>query len=95
MKIVAGNEKNQGSNSNDNDKKPHPVRPSRQLVTAQEVADLLQVSRMRVYELARTGVLPGIVRLGRQMRFDLARVIEWVDNGGSTANPESQHRDGQ
>jgi excisionase family DNA binding protein len=39
------------------------------------------VSRARVYELARSRVIPS-VRLGRQVRFDGAVLEEWIRNGG-------------
>lgn len=53
------------------------------LLTAKEVARILQVSPARVYELARTGVIPS-VRLTRQVRFEEAALREWVARGGST-----------
>lgn len=51
------------------------------LLTAREVADALNVSEARVYELAREGLLP-TVRLGRQVRFHPKAVAEWIENGG-------------
>jgi len=51
------------------------------LLTAKEVANLLQVALPRVYELARKGSLP-CVRMGRQIRFHEARLAEWVERGG-------------
>lgn len=38
------------------------------LLTANEVADLLRVSRMTVYRLIKTGEMP-TVRVGRSYRF--------------------------
>lgn len=52
------------------------------LLQASEVAAMLRVSTARVYELARTGVLP-CVRIGRQMRFDADRLTAWVQTGGA------------
>jgi excisionase family DNA binding protein len=55
------------------------------LLAADAVAEWLSVPRLRVYEMARTGELPA-VRLGRSIRFDPARVREWIDEGGTAAN---------
>ncbi len=52
------------------------------LLTADEVASLLQVSRLRVYELVRRGRIGGAIRLGRQVRFSPTRLAAWMDAGG-------------
>jgi Helix-turn-helix domain len=55
----------------------------RRLVKAPEIRKLLNLdSDSRVYDLARRGVLTGVVRLGRQVRFDLDKVLAFVDRGG-------------
>jgi excisionase family DNA binding protein len=54
-----------------------PVR----LLKAEEVAPTLGVPTLRVYELARTGLLP-CVRLGRQVRFAPAALEAFVASGG-------------
>jgi excisionase family DNA binding protein len=53
------------------------------LLTAPQVADILQVSVARVYELARSNALP-CVRLVRQVRFDERALREFIANGGCT-----------
>jgi excisionase family DNA binding protein len=66
-----------------------------QLLNAREVAEILQVSTQRVYELSRQGILPG-VRIGqRQIRFEEERLLRWIENGGGldTINPEDQKSD--
>jgi excisionase family DNA binding protein len=52
------------------------------LLTARETAEQLQVTRARVYEMARVGLLPSI-RMGRQVRFDEGALKQWVERGGS------------
>ena len=47
-----------------------------------DVRVMLPLSRSTVYELARSGKLPGVVRVGRRLLFDLTKVQEWVDQGG-------------
>lgn len=53
------------------------------LLTAPETAERLNVRLHRVYELVREGVLPGVVRLGRQIRVDPAALDEFIQSGGS------------
>ena len=48
---------------------------------AEWAACLLAVTKARVYQLAREGVLP-CVRLGRQIRFDERALRAWVEGGG-------------
>jgi excisionase family DNA binding protein len=58
------------------------------LLTAAEVADILQVSVARVYELARQRVIP-CVRLVRQVRFDEQAMREWIAQGGSAQSNQT------
>ena len=51
------------------------------LLTVPEVADYLQVSKARVYELMREGTIP-VVRLGRQLRVNPALLQKLIDAGG-------------
>jgi excisionase family DNA binding protein len=51
-------------------------------VRAPVIAEMLDLSLDRVYQLARENVIPNI-RIGRQIRFDLDRVKAWMDAGGS------------
>jgi excisionase family DNA binding protein len=66
----------------------------RQILVADEVAEMLRVDRQRVYELVRKQAIP-VIRLGeRQYRFDAEAIRDWMTRGGSTAegkgNGESQ-----
>jgi excisionase family DNA binding protein len=54
------------------------------LLTPREAAAVLQVSRYRIYELARLGVLPGVIRLGRQLRIDPRKLDLFIDEGGKS-----------
>ena len=51
------------------------------LLNMKDVAERLDVSLPRVYELARCGVLP-VVRLGRQLRVEEGRLVAWINDGG-------------
>ena len=62
------------------------------LLTAKEVAPILQVKPARVYELARERAIPS-VRVGeRQLRFEESALRDWIVAGGSlqTGNNGSQ-----
>jgi excisionase family DNA binding protein len=56
----------------------------RQILVAEEVAEMLRVDRQRVYELARRDAIP-VIRLGlRQYRFDAEAIRQWIEDGGKT-----------
>lgn len=67
------------------------------LLTADEVAILLQVPRTWVYRAAREGDLPSI-HCGRYRRFESTEVMRWIEQhrtssaGTSTAPPSSAFR---
>jgi excisionase family DNA binding protein len=55
------------------------------LITADEVAEQLQMSRQRVYELVRLGTIPLGVAVWtgpRQLRFDQDALRAWTARGG-------------
>jgi excisionase family DNA binding protein len=57
------------------------------LLTAEDVAQLLEVPPSWVYRRAREGALPAI-RLGRYVRFDHAEVLRWLEE----QKTENTHR---
>lgn len=54
------------------------------LLTMDEVAEALNVSRARGYELVRRGMIPA-VRIGRQVRVHPEQLERWVESGGTAA----------
>ena len=52
------------------------------LLTVAEVAARWKVRPPRVYQLIRDRVLPGVVRVGRQIRLDASCLREWAAAGG-------------
>jgi excisionase family DNA binding protein len=54
------------------------------LFTAKDLANAWKMPLARIYELARTGVIPS-VRIGRQVRFAEHALDEWIRNGGQVA----------
>ena len=51
------------------------------LLKADEVARILDVPRDRIYQMASDDLLP-VVRMGRQIRVDEAKLKEWIEKGG-------------
>ena len=59
---------------------PRPA--SRRLGTIDDVLEVLPLPKSSVYELARYGRMPGVVRVGRRLLFDLDAITTWIDSGG-------------
>lgn len=53
------------------------------LLRVQQVAEIMDTSLPRAYELVRQGVIPGVVRLGRQIRVNPSALADWIDGGGT------------
>lgn len=52
------------------------------LVDVAYVARWLKKPEKMIYRLANEGRLPGVVRVGRSVRFDRAKLEAWVRDGG-------------
>lgn len=62
----------------------------RQILIADEVAEMLRVDRQRIYELARRNAIP-VIRIGeRQYRFDAEAIRQWIESGGKMTKAESE-----
>lgn len=64
-----------------------PRRP-RTLIDAKAAAALLGVPLSTCYDLARAGKLPGTIRIGTRVRFDLEKLTAWLDAGGDLATSD-------
>jgi excisionase family DNA binding protein len=51
------------------------------LLAADQVAELLGLSVRSIKRLSSEGTLPGVVRIGRSVRFSRAALEEWVGRG--------------
>lgn len=55
----------------------------KQILVAEEVAEMLRIDKQRVYELVRTNQIP-YIRLGeRQYRFSAQAIENFLHNGGT------------
>jgi PTS system nitrogen regulatory IIA component len=60
-----------------------------EIMTAQEVADLLRVSERTVYDWAKNGKIPS-GRLGTSWRFRRTEVEKWIDKNLNPTKPDPQ-----
>lgn len=63
--------------------------PNNELLTPKELAAFLRVPLYTAWRLARERGVPGVVRVGRYVRFERAAVEAWVAQGGSVASESS------
>ena len=62
---------------------------NKQILVADEVAELLRVDKQRIYELVRTKQIP-VIRLGeRQYRFSAQAIEEFLRGGGKRKEGDS------
>lgn len=61
------------------------IKSEKQLGKAEDVSRILNIPKPRAYHLAHDNVLPPgvVVRIGRQVRFDLEALMNWISQGGS------------
>ena len=60
------------------------------VMTVDDVAAWLRVSRAAIYKMVERGQLPGVRRLGRKVYFHRASLLDWLDQ-----NPASSLTGGQ
>jgi excisionase family DNA binding protein len=63
------------------DNQTRPAAPDAILITDNEAAALLGVSRAHVHRLRAGGRFPNGIKLGRALRFDRAELTAWVAAG--------------
>jgi putative molybdopterin biosynthesis protein len=56
-----------------------------ELLTITECSALLRLSERWVYQMARNQMLPGAAKIGGKWRFDKAKILAFVANGGELA----------
>ena len=57
--------------------------PERRILTVFELAEHLNVHRITIYRLLKSGNLPGF-KIGRVWRFDLDEITQWMESGRSS-----------
>jgi excisionase family DNA binding protein len=66
-----------------------PVEPL--LVNASEVARMLSVSKTTLWRLRASGRLPRPVRIGGSIRWRIAEIRTWIEQGGSDLRELTRH----
>ena len=64
---------------------------TKMLVTADEAAGFLSLSRSQVYELAKRREIPSI-RIGRSVRFPLDALRRWIDEKQADSGSPGIHQ---
>ncbi len=59
-----------------------PAESEPEIMTAAEVAALLRVNRKTLYEAVQRDQIPGVVRVGRILRFHRDAVLSWIRASG-------------
>ena len=69
----------------------HMAEPSGKIMTIEELAEYLKISRSTLYKLLQDGKLPG-QKVGKRWRFHQDAIDEWVKSGTGTV---ASHKTGQ
>jgi excisionase family DNA binding protein len=48
------------------------------LIKVEEAGKLISVGRAKAYQMAQSGEMPGVVRMGRSVRVSAAALGDWV-----------------
>ena len=63
------------------------------LLRIRDVASIMDVPLQRAYELARTGTIPGVVRIGRQIRVNPVLLEKFIESGGAPLSGDKRTGD--
>ena len=70
------------------EKNKHPE--SDELLTIDEVAELLHLSKTTVYSKHSKGEIPGVCKKGKRLYFQRQVIIDWIKSGRRKTNAEIQ-----
>jgi len=59
----------------------------KKLLTVEDLSDYLSLPRSSIYTMVSRGKLPGVVHLGRALRFELATIDAWVSAQRAESSP--------
>ncbi len=75
----------------DEQARPRSLRVLGEFMTVEDVADMLRINKSTVYRMAKAGRIPA-TRVGRQWRFRLSALEDFLDAGGDNAFAEVEHQ---
>ena len=59
----------------------------KQVLDVKEVVELTGLPRLTVYEMGRSGAIPGRIKVGRRVLFSRSKVFQWLAaDGGSNGS---------
>ncbi len=62
------------------------------LIGIKELAEMLGVSIRHVHRMKASGQLPKAVYVGRSVKYQLGRVQQWIDNGGTRGGLKTRRK---
>ncbi|NQY10437.1 MAG: helix-turn-helix domain-containing protein [Flavobacteriales bacterium] len=65
-----------------------PVDNSGQLLSIDEVAELLHLTKPTIYSKHSKGELPGVCKRGKRLYFQRDVIIDWIKSGRTKSNAE-------
>ncbi|SRR6056297_1226197 len=65
-----------------------PTQESEQLLTIDEVAALLHLTKPTIYSKHSKGEIPGVCKQGKRLYFDRKIIIDWIKQGRKKSNAE-------
>ena len=65
-----------------------PTNQPEQLLTIDEVATLLHLTKPTVYSKVSKNELPGVCKQGKRLYFDRQTIIDWIKQGRKKSNAE-------
>ncbi len=60
----------------------------KEILVAEEIAEMLRVDKQRVYQMVREKSIPFILLGQRQYRFSKQAIEAWLENGGTQKEGE-------
>ena len=64
----------------------------KEILVAEEVAEMLRVDKQRVYQMVREKSIPFILLGQRQYRFSKQAIDAWLENGGTQKEGEQDEK---
>jgi excisionase family DNA binding protein len=63
-----------------------------QLLTIQQVGELLHLRRPTIYSKVSKNELPGVCKQGKRLYFDRQTIIDWIKQGRKLTNAEIEQQ---
>jgi len=70
------------------EKQEQPTDQPEQLLTIDEVATLLHLTKPTVYSKVSKNEIPGVCKQGKRLYFDRQTIIDWIKQGRKKSNAE-------